>query len=124
MNAAPVVLIAEDDEDIRDLISWKLEIAGYRTMLAGNGRTTLELVQEHRPDAVVLDVGMPEMSGLTVCERLQDDPATAAIPVLMLSARSRADDIARGYTVGADRYLTKPFSPNDLVAHVHSLLAA
>jgi len=121
---APVVLIAEDDEDIRDLISWKLEIAGYRTMHAGTGRDTLALAQEHRPDALVLDIGMPEMNGLTVCERLQDDPGTARIPVLILSARSQEADIARGYTVGADHYMTKPFSPNDLVDRVQDLLTA
>jgi DNA-binding response OmpR family regulator len=121
---APVVLIAEDDEDIRDLIAWKLEIAGYRTMHAGNGRATLALALEHRPDALVLDIGMPEMNGLTVCERLQDDPGTARIPVLILSARSQDSDIARGYTVGADHYMTKPFSPNDLVDRVQDLLSA
>jgi two-component system alkaline phosphatase synthesis response regulator PhoP len=121
---APVILIAEDDEDIRDLISWKLELAGYRTLHAGNGNAALGLAHAHHPDAVVLDIGMPAMDGLAVCQHLHQDPGTADIPVLMLSARVRDSDIALGFTVGADDYMTKPFNPQDLINRVKNLMTA
>lgn len=121
---APVVLIAEDDADIRDLIAWKLEVAGYRTLHADNGRTALTLAHEHRPDAVVLDIGMPEMDGLTVCRQLHQGAATTHIPVLMLSGRVNDTDIERGRTAGADDYMIKPFNPQDLLHRINDLLTA
>ncbi|MBL7258495.1 response regulator transcription factor [Paractinoplanes lichenicola] len=121
--AAPVVLIAEDDEDIRDLISWKLEVAGFRTLHAGNGKTAVELAAEHRPDAAVLDINMPAMDGLEVCQNLRRDEGTANIPVLMLSARVNDSDIESGYGAGADDYMTKPFNPQELLRRLEGLLS-
>lgn len=120
--AEPTILIAEDDEDLRDLISFKLETAGYRTITADNGNTTLSLVYGERPDAVVLDVGLPGMDGITVCHRLHSHAATAQVPVIMLSGRARESDVSLGYTAGADHYMTKPFSPADLVRRIGWLL--
>ncbi|GAB2600044.1 hypothetical protein Aab01nite_65690 [Paractinoplanes abujensis] len=127
MNAtanAPVVLIAEDDEDIRDLIAWKLEVAGFRTLHAGNGRTAVELAAEHQPDAAVLDITMPVMDGLEVCQNLRSERGTATIPVLMLSARVNESDIESGFGAGADDYLTKPFHPQELLRRLEGLLSA
>ena len=124
ITPAPVVLIAEDDEDIRDLISWKLELAGYRTLQAGNGRAALALAHEHRPDAVVLDIGMPELDGIAVCRQLAEHAGTTDIPVLMLSGRTRDADIELGHAAGADDYMIKPFNPQDLLHRVNGLLAA
>jgi DNA-binding response OmpR family regulator len=123
ITAAPVVLIAEDDEDIRDLISWKLELAGYRTLHAGDGKAALALAHEHRPDAVVLDIGMPEMDGLDVCRHLQQHTSTTGIPVLLLSGRTHDRDIELGHAAGADDYMIKPFNPQDLLHRVNDLLA-
>ncbi|MBU2663971.1 response regulator [Actinoplanes bogorensis] len=127
MNAtttAPVVLIAEDDEDIRDLIAWKLEIAGFRTLHAGDGRSAVELAAEHRPDAAVLDINMPAMDGLEVCANLRRDARTAGIPVMFLSARVGDSDVERGYSAGADDYMIKPFNPQELLRRLSGLLAA
>jgi DNA-binding response OmpR family regulator len=97
-------------------------VAGYRTLHAGNGRTALSLAHERRPDAVVLDIGMPEMDGIAVCRHLQQYAGTANIPVLMLSARVRDADVELGYTAGADDYMVKPFSPQDLLHRIEGLL--
>ncbi|MBM2614793.1 response regulator [Actinoplanes sp. LDG1-06] len=123
-TTAPVVLIAEDDEDIRDLIAWKLEVAGFRTLHAANGRTAVELAAAHRPDAAVLDINMPAMDGLEVCENLRRDAGTATIPVLFLSARVNDSDIELGYSAGADDYMIKPFNPQELLRRLSGLLAA
>ena len=127
MNAtatAPVVLIAEDDEDIRDLIAWKLEVAGFRTLHAGDGEAAVALAAQHRPDAAVLDINMPAMDGLEVCENLRRDAGTAGIPVLMLSARVNDSDVELGYSAGADDYMIKPFNPQELLRRLSGLLAA
>jgi DNA-binding response OmpR family regulator len=121
---SPVVLIAEDDEDIRDLIAWKLEMAGFRTVHAGDGRAALALARAHRLDAILLDVGMPGLDGLAVCEQLQQHTGTARVPVLMVSARYHDADVERGYSAGADDYIIKPFHPQDLVNRVAGLVAA
>jgi DNA-binding response OmpR family regulator len=118
----PTVLIAEDDESVRDLMAFKLQNAGYRTLTADNGNSALALVHRADPDLIVLDVGMPGMDGLSVCHQLHSDRITAQIPVIIVSGRTRQTDIDLGYTVGADHYMNKPFNPADLVQRVRWLL--
>jgi DNA-binding response OmpR family regulator len=122
--AEPKILVADDDEQVRDLVAFKLAMAGYHTITADNGSTALHMVQNEQPDMVILDVVMPGMDGLSVCYELHSSAATAQIPVLMLSGRSRQVDIDLGLTVGADDYLIKPFNPAELIRRVRWLLLA
>ncbi len=122
--AEPTILVADDDEMIRDLLVVKLAAAGYHPITADNGATALRMVQQEQPDMVILDVVMPDMDGLSVCYELHASAATAQIPVLMMSGRSRQVDIDLGMTVGADDYLIKPFNPAELVRRVRWLLLA
>jgi two-component system phosphate regulon response regulator PhoB/two-component system alkaline phosphatase synthesis response regulator PhoP len=122
--AEPTILVADDDDTVRDLVAFKLAAAGYRTITADNGSAALNLVHRELPDMVILDVAMPGLDGLSVCYELHSSSATAQIPVLMLSGRGRQVDIDLGLTVGADDYLIKPFSPAELVRRVRWLLLA
>jgi DNA-binding response OmpR family regulator len=116
------VLIADDDPDILDLVAFKLEQAGHHLVTAGDGITALAEARREPPDVVVLDVSMPGMSGLDICRELRADPATAAIPVILLTARAQEADVEAGFDVGADDYVTKPFSPRELVSRVAVVL--
>jgi DNA-binding response OmpR family regulator len=118
----PVALIAEDDRDIRELVTAKLTAAGYRVLAYGNGPEALAATHEHRPDVALLDVMMPGISGLEILTRLQKDPATSGIPVILLTAKSQEFDINSGFAVGAADYIVKPFSPRDLVSRVNAVL--
>jgi DNA-binding response OmpR family regulator len=120
----PTILVADDDELIRDLVAFKLHAAGYNTIMAEDGAVALDMVHREQPDMVILDVAMPGLDGLSVCYELHSSAATAQIPVLMLSGRDRKVDIDLGLTVGADDYLVKPFSPAELVRRVRWLLLA
>jgi DNA-binding response OmpR family regulator len=120
----PTILVADDDDDVRDLVAFKLNAAGYHAITADNGSMALDLVHREQPDMVILDVAMPGLDGLSVCYELHSSAATAQIPVLMLSGRSRRVDIELGLTVGADDYLIKPFSPSELIRRVRWLLLA
>ncbi|TDB78452.1 response regulator transcription factor [Micromonospora sp. KC723] len=117
MNAR--ILIAEDDPKQARLIQLYLEREGHRTLVVGDGRSALEQCQARRPDLVVLDIMMPRVDGLDVCRRLR---AESDMPVLLLTARSTEDDVLLGLDVGADDYVTKPYSPRELVARVRALL--
>jgi DNA-binding response OmpR family regulator len=122
--AEPTILVADDDPDVRDLVTQKLIAAGYRVLAADNGASALRLVVTEQPDMVILDVSMPGLDGLSVCYELHSSAETARIPVLMMSGHSRQVDIDLGMTVGADDYLVKPFNPGELVRRVRWLLLA
>ncbi|KUL23808.1 response regulator transcription factor [Actinoplanes awajinensis] len=120
--AGPTILVVDDDENVRDLVSFKLEMAGYNTVTAADGCTALTMVTETHPDLVVLDIVMPGMDGLSVCYRMHADPATADIPVIMLSGMASETDIDLAYVSGAEEYLAKPLNPVDLIRRVRWLL--
>lgn len=115
------ILIVEDERDILDLVRLYLEKEGYRTMSAGSGTEALRQIKADRPDLIVLDLMLPEMDGLEVCKRLRGDTQTAMIPIIMLTAKAEESDTIIGLELGADDYVTKPFSPKALVARIKAL---
>lgn len=116
------ILIVEDEADILQLVSLYLEKEGFRICTAGTGLQAIKLVKEERPDLIVLDLMLPEMDGLEVCKKVRQNPDTAMLPVLMLTAKAEESDTVIGLELGADDYVTKPFSPKALVARVKALL--
>ena len=122
MNHVARILVIEDSRDIADLIEHYLKGAGYETTLTANGSEGLRLARATPPDAIILDLMLPGMDGLHVCQALRSEDKTAAIPIIMLTARGEEADRIRGLEFGADDYVTKPFSPKELVARVGALL--
>ena len=124
MNSAlkPLVLIVEDEADIVTLLKYNLEKEGFRVVAAGDGEEALLLAGEQTPHIVLLDWMLPLMSGLEVCRQLRRNPKTRDIPIIMLTARGEEGDRVRGLNSGADDYLTKPFSPTELVARMRAVL--
>jgi two-component system OmpR family response regulator len=116
------VLVADDDFGVRDLIRTRLDVAGYDVYTARNGAEALDRVFELSPDALVLDINMPEMDGFAVLERLKTRVAPKRLPVLVLTARHAADDVRRAVSLGAKDYLTKPFNETQLLARVARLV--
>jgi DNA-binding response OmpR family regulator len=116
------VLIVEDDKDIADLITHYLRKAGHTTEHVSSGTAAIPRVHDSTPDLIVLDVMLPGMDGLMVCQALRADAATAAIPIIMLTARGGESEKIAGLELGADDYVTKPFSPKELTARVTALL--
>ena len=116
------VLIAEDEADIRQLISFNLERESYDTLLAGDGEEAVLIAYNKIPDLIILDLMLPKMDGFSVFKELRLDSRTKDIPVIMLTAKAQLDDVIAGLEMGADDYLTKPFSPKELVLRVKALL--
>jgi DNA-binding response OmpR family regulator len=116
------VLVVEDDPDISELVARYLDKAGYTTTRVASGRAALDAVRSKPPDLIVLDVMLPQIDGLEVCRLLRADDKTAAVPIIMLTARAEESERIVGLEMGADDYLAKPFSPNELVARVRALL--
>jgi DNA-binding response OmpR family regulator len=116
------ILVVDDDPDILQFVRLNLELDGFVVELAGGGREALEKAAEAPPDLMLLDVMMPEIDGLTVLRRLRSDPTTANIPVIVLTARSLAEDRVKGLDLGADDYITKPFDLEELIARVRTVL--
>src|SRR5579871_1879300 len=116
------ILVVEDDPDIAELIVRYLEKAEFAVERAANGREALDAMAARLPDLVVLDLMLPQVAGLEVCRRIRSDTRTAAVPVIMLTARAEESDRIVGLELGADDYLAKPFSPGELVARVRALL--
>jgi phosphate regulon transcriptional regulator PhoB len=116
------ILVVEDEPDIRNLIVLHLTREGFRCRTAAGGGQALAEVRARRPDLVILDLLLPEVDGLEVCRRLRADPATAALPIIMLTARTEEVDRVVGLEMGADDYVAKPFSPRELVARARAVL--
>jgi DNA-binding response OmpR family regulator len=116
------VLVVEDDPDIAELVARYLEKAGFATTRVSSGRDALDAVRTKAPDLIVLDVMLPHVDGLEVCRLLRANEHTASIPIIMLTARAEESERIVGLEIGADDYLAKPFSPNELVARVRALL--
>ena len=118
------IVVADDEQDIRRLVSFTLRRRGYEVLEANAGDVALDLVRQERPQLAVLDVMMPGLTGTEVARALTDDPATAAIPIILLSAKGQATEVEAGLQSGARAYLVRPFSPGVLAAQVAELLEA
>jgi phosphate regulon transcriptional regulator PhoB len=118
----PKILIVDDEKDIVDLISYNLEKERFSTVKAYDGETALKLVKTQKPDLIILDLMLPKMNGLDVCRAIRHNPETVGLPIIMLTAKSEEVDKIIGLEVGADDYVTKPFSIKELIARVRSIL--
>ncbi len=121
------VLVLDDDADIRDVVTWKLTHAGYATQSAADGETGLAMALAGdssgvHADLVLIDWMLPGMTGIEICRRLRENPATARLPIIMLTARAQEAEIERGFAAGADDYIVKPFSPRELLSRVQAVL--
>jgi two-component system phosphate regulon response regulator PhoB len=116
------ILVVEDEEDILELVSFNLRKEGYRVRGVASGEAALQEARQHMPELIILDLMLPGANGFDVCKSLKSDQRTKAIPVIMLTARSEEVDIVTGLELGADDYLTKPFSPRVLIARVRAIL--
>ena len=121
-NGRPLVLVADDDPDILALVSFRLERAGYEVVKASDGEQALQAAFERRPDLAILDVMMPKLTGYDVTRRIRGDEATKRMPVILLTARVQEADVTQGFEAGADDYLKKPFSPQELRSRVQAIL--
>jgi DNA-binding response OmpR family regulator len=122
MTAVTRVLVVEDDPDIAQLVAHYLEKSGFSVDVLANGREALGAIAARTPDVLVLDLMLPGVDGLEICRVVRGNEATAAMPIIMLTARSEESDRIVGLEIGADDYLGKPFSPNELVARVRALV--
>src|SRR5438105_10279454 len=116
------ILVIDDEKDLIELVRYNLEKEGYDVIAATDGQSGLEVIRRHRPDLVVLDLMMPGMDGLQVCQQLRADARTGRTPVIMLTAKATEADRIVGLELGADDYVTKPFSPREVVARVKAVL--
>jgi DNA-binding response OmpR family regulator len=119
----PKILLVDDEPDALDILSFKLKEAGLLPVLARDGNQAIALARSERPALVVLDLMLPGVDGLEVCKILRRDPTTSALPIIMLTARAAEMDRVVGLELGADDYVTKPFSPRELVLRIRKLLA-
>lgn len=116
------ILAVDDEKHIVRLVQINLLKEGFEVVTASNGREALEAVAQHKPDLIVMDVMMPEMDGFAALHQLKENPETAAIPVIMLTAKAQDADVFKGWQSGADLYLTKPFNPSELITFVRRIL--
>lgn len=116
------ILIAEDERDIRDLITFTLKFAGHEVVAFPNGAEAAENAAKEQPDLILMDVRMPIMTGYEACEKIKADPATEHIPVVFLSAKGQEAEIKTGFDVGATEYMLKPFAPDELTRRVKEIL--
>ena len=116
------VLIVDDEAPIREMIAVALQMAGYQCLEAENAQIAHALVVDHQPDVILLDWMMPDVSGIELARRLKREPGSAEIPIIMLTARSEEDNKVQGLEAGADDYITKPFSPRELIARLKAVL--
>ncbi len=118
----PSALVVEDDIALAELLVWNLTSEGYSVRQTGDGEEALILAREQVPDVIVLDWMIEQVPGIEVCRQLRKDKATASVPIIMLTARGEEEDRIRGLKTGADDYVTKPFSPRELLARIEALL--
>ena len=116
------ILIVEDEAPLAELVRYNLESEGFRALTASDGEEALIVVDEEKPDLVILDWMLPKLSGIELCKQLRRRPETRELPIIMLTARSEEADRVRGLDSGADDYVTKPFSPKELIARVNAML--
>jgi CheY-like chemotaxis protein len=117
------ILIAEDERDIRDLITFTLQFAGYEVVSAANGNEAVEMARVEMPDLIMMDVRMPVMTGYEACRLLKEDGPTQHIPIVFLSAKGQEQEVQSGMDAGAVDYILKPFSPENLTRRVEEILA-
>ncbi len=117
------ILVADDEQDIRELVAYRLSRAGYTIIEARDGQEAFELAADQALDMAVLDVMMPRLNGFDLTQRLRHTPATERLPILLMSASVQEADISRGFAAGADGYLTKPFTPDQLLTRVRDVLS-
>lgn len=117
-----LVLVVEDEPDVRRLVCYSLKKAGFRVTEAPDGLSGLRAGRQERPDAIILDLMLPEMRGEEVCRQLKADASTAGIPVIMLTAKAQPEERIAGLELGADDYVAKPFSPRELILRVQAVL--
>jgi DNA-binding response OmpR family regulator len=121
-DTRPVILAADDDEDILELVTFRLERSGYTVVQARDGEEAWRLALEKKPDLAVLDIMMPKLNGFELTRRLRAEEATSRMPIILLTARAQDVDVQQGFDAGADDYIRKPFSPQELRARVQSIL--
>ena len=117
-----MVLVVDDEPDIVDLIRMSLNLANFDVLTASNGSEALKVLESTKPDLVLLDVMMPQMTGFEVCERIRALPSLKNLPVIILTAKGQKEDAEKGLSVGADDYIIKPFDPTELAEQVRSML--
>jgi two-component system alkaline phosphatase synthesis response regulator PhoP len=120
----PRILVVDDETYIVELVKFNLEKEGFRVIVAYDGLSALDIVQEQRPDLIILDIMLPNIDGLEVCRHLKSDPNYHTIPIIMLTAKGEEVDTILGLEMGADDYIKKPFSPREMVARVKARLRA
>ena len=122
MRAKSKIIVVEDESDILDVIEYNLSREGYKVLGFRNGEQGLEAIREEDPQLVLLDLMLPGIDGIEICKKVKEDPVTRDIPVVMITAKSEESDVVLGLGVGADDYVSKPFSPKELVARVKAVL--
>ncbi len=120
MSGLNKLLVVEDEDDIRELIAFNLEMSNFEVLKARDGEEAIQIAEKELPDTIILDVMLPGMDGFEVCRYLKKNVSTKEIPIIMLTARSEDSDVVTGLELGADDYITKPFSPRILIARVHA----
>jgi DNA-binding response OmpR family regulator len=118
------ILIADDEPNIVISLEYLLQRDGYRVVVARDGQEALDAIAASPPDLVLLDVMLPRVSGFEVCQTVRENPALAAMPIVMLTAKGREVEVSKGMALGANAYITKPFSTQELLAQIHALLGA
>jgi len=119
-----LILVADDDGDVRELVVFRLERAGYRVVTAADGREAVEVALERSPDVCVIDVMMPKLDGYQVTERLRASPGLAEVPIVLLTASVEDAAVSRGFEVGASDYIKKPFGPHELLERIAAALGS
>lgn len=118
----PLIIVVEDETDIQDIIAYNLKREGYEVLIAGRGDQGLSLIRAKNPDLVILDIMLPGIDGLSLCQQLRTETKTRTLPIIILSAKEEESDVVIGLGLGADDYIPKPFSPRELLARVKAVL--